>query len=95
MKKLYYISRKGKTLNYLLLEKLNIINNFSDSVYYINNFINFDLVWNTGIGFGLFSYGSSLIYNIITFIATYLHYSLLCSISADVEYNSALSTVSL
>ena len=26
MKKLYYISRKGKTLNYLLLEKLNIIN---------------------------------------------------------------------
>ncbi len=48
--------------------KLNIINNFSDSIYYINDFINFDLVWNTGIGFGLFSSESSPIYNIITFI---------------------------
>jgi signal peptidase II len=48
--------------------KFNIINNFSDSVYYINDFINVDLVWNTGIGFGLFSSGSTLIYNIITFI---------------------------
>ena len=41
--------------------KLKIINNFNDSVYYINDFINFDLVWNTGIGFGLFSSGSTLI----------------------------------
>ncbi len=48
--------------------KLKIINNFNDSVYYINDFINFDLVWNTGIGFGLFSSGSTLIYNMITFI---------------------------
>ena len=48
--------------------KLKIINNFNDSVYYINDFINFDLVWNTGIGFGLFSSGTTLIYNMITFI---------------------------
>jgi signal peptidase II len=46
--------------------KLNIINNFSDNVYYINSFVNFDLIWNTGIGFGLFSSSSNIIYNLIT-----------------------------
>ena len=48
--------------------KIQIINNFSSSTLYINDFINFDLVWNTGIGFGLFSSGSSYLYNLITFI---------------------------
>ena len=35
--------------------KLQIIDNFSDNRYFINNYINLDLIWNTGIGFGLFS----------------------------------------
>ena len=35
---------------------------------YINDFINLDLVWNTGIGFGLFSSNSNLIYHSITSI---------------------------
>lgn len=39
-----------------------------NSSYYVNDFINFDLVWNTGIGFGLFSSLSGLIYNILTII---------------------------
>ena len=46
--------------------KIQIINNFSERVYLINDFINFDLTWNTGIGFGLLSFDSSLIYNSIT-----------------------------
>ena len=33
---------------------------------FINDFINLDLVWNTGIGFGLFSSDSNLVYNLIT-----------------------------
>lgn len=33
---------------------------------YINDFINFSLVWNTGIGFGLLSSNSNYIYNSIT-----------------------------
>ena len=33
---------------------------------YINDMINLDLVWNTGIGFGLFSSNSTLIYNTFT-----------------------------
>ncbi len=33
---------------------------------YINDFLNFDLIWNSGIGFGLLSQNSSLVYNSIT-----------------------------
>ncbi len=43
-----------------------IINNFSSSSYYVNDFLNFNLIWNTGIGFGLLSFDSSLIYNLIS-----------------------------
>ncbi len=45
---------------------LNISEN--DSRIYINDFINIDLVWNTGIGFGLLSSNSNIIYNSISFI---------------------------
>ena len=34
----------------------------------MNDFINFDLIWNTGIGFGILSSSSSLIYNLISFL---------------------------
>jgi signal peptidase II len=37
-----------------------------NSKIYINDFLNLDLVWNTGIGFGLLSFNSSIIYNLIT-----------------------------
>ena len=45
-----------------------IINHYSENIYFINEFINLDLIWNTGIGFGLFSSNSSLIYNLITLL---------------------------
>jgi signal peptidase II len=49
------------------ISKIKIIENLSeDGAVYINGNINFDLVWNTGIGFGLLSFNSSLIYNLIT-----------------------------
>ena len=53
----------------------------------INNFLNIDLIWNIGIGFGLFSTESSIIYNsisliIITVIAV-LIYMLLKSTNID------------
>ena len=46
--------------------KIGIIRNFTDTSFYLNDFLNFDLVWNTGIGFGFLSTDSSLIYNLIT-----------------------------
>ena len=46
--------------------KTQIINNFSGNSFYINDFLNFDLIWNTGIGFGLLSSDSNLFYNLIS-----------------------------
>ena len=43
-----------------------IIKSFVDEIFYFNKFMNLDLVWNTGIGFGLLSYESSLAYNLTT-----------------------------
>tara|TARA_E500000178_G_C16838826_1_gene669586 strand:- start:186 stop:656 length:471 start_codon:yes stop_codon:yes gene_type:complete len=48
--------------------KNQILNNFSEKVFYINEFLNLDLIWNTGIGFGLLSTDSTLIYNIVTLV---------------------------
>lgn len=35
---------------------------------YVNTYLNFYLVWNKGVAFGLFSFNETLIYNIITLI---------------------------
>ena len=43
-----------------------IIKNLNEDRIFINNFINFDLIWNTGIGFGLLSTNYSIFYNLIT-----------------------------
>ena len=48
--------------------KLFIINNFTENTYYLNNYINFNLVWNTGIGFGLLSSNSDIIYNLTSLL---------------------------
>ena len=50
------------------ISKIEILKNFSENTFFINNYINFDLTWNTGIGFGLLSNESSLIYHIITIL---------------------------
>ena len=48
--------------------KIEIINNFSEISFYLNDFLNFDLIWNTGIGFGFFSTNSTLVYNLVTIL---------------------------
>ena len=49
--------------------KIKIIDHqLNNEVIYINDFINLELIWNTGIGFGLLSFNSNLIYNLITTI---------------------------
>jgi signal peptidase II len=50
------------------ISKFKIINNFNESTYFINDFINFDLIWNIGIGFGLLSTSSSILYEIVTLV---------------------------
>tara|TARA_Y100000996_G_C22532049_1_gene646882 strand:+ start:1236 stop:1751 length:516 start_codon:yes stop_codon:yes gene_type:complete len=58
------------TIIFLLdrISKNKIINSeLIENNLYVNNFLNFDLTWNTGIGFGFFSSNSQMIYNSITF----------------------------
>ena len=47
----------------------NIIKDkYSENQIYINEYINFDLIWNTGIGFGLLSTEISFVYNLVSFL---------------------------
>ena len=39
-----------------------------DLNFSVTSFINFNLVWNKGIAFGLFSFDQSIYYNLITLI---------------------------
>ena len=47
---------------------LNILNNEGQVDVYINQYLNIYLVWNTGIGFGLFSSKDIFFYNLFTAI---------------------------
>lgn len=66
--------------------KNQILNNFNESKFYINDYFNFDLTWNTGIGFGLLSTEMNIIYNFITiFIGVVILILLLISIKSDIK----------
>ncbi len=54
---IFYLDRSSKN---------QILNNFNETSFFINDFLNLDLIWNTGIGFGLLSTNSALSYNIVT-----------------------------
>tara|TARA_Y100000590_G_scaffold11728_1_gene14338 strand:+ start:727 stop:1197 length:471 start_codon:yes stop_codon:yes gene_type:complete len=47
---------------------LNLQSSGTDVDFYINSFLNFYLVWNTGIGFGLVSMETNIFYHILTAI---------------------------
>ena len=65
------------------IAKIKILTNFGESVYFVNDYLNFDLIWNIGIGFGIMSTSSSVIYNLITltigFVILFLLYIFLIS----------------
>ncbi len=74
--------------------KIQILNNFSSSTFYINDFVNFDLLWNTGIGFGLMSSKSPLIYNSIsTIISLVIIFLIIIGIKSDKFDKMAFSVI--
>ena len=74
--------------------KIQILNNFSSSTFYINDFVNFDLLWNTGIGFGLMSSKSPLIYNSIsTIISLVIIFLIIIGIKSDKFDRIAFSVI--
>ena len=65
---------------------LNIAENSNQVNIYINQFLNFILVWNTGIGFGLFSLGNSIIYNFITILIVLINLIIIYLIYKSIDF---------
>ena len=62
------------------LTKIYLINLQSTGTeidFYINSFLNFYLVWNTGIGFGLASLESNIYYHILTSVIVIVNIGLI------------------
>ena len=53
---------------------------------YITQYLNFYLIWNKGIAFGLFSFTESFIYNVITFIIILITIIILIIIIKDKSF---------
>ena len=53
---------------------INLASTFGTIDIQINNYINIFLIWNTGIGFGLFSSSNPIFYNIITFLILMINF---------------------
>ena len=62
---------------------------------YINQFLDFHLIWNTGIGFGLFSSGSDFYYNFITYIIILINFIILVMIIKSKDYKFFLFLIIL
>ena len=56
---------------------LNLQTNGTDVDFYIYPFLNFYLVWNTGIGFGLISMETNIYYHILTSIILIINIGLI------------------
>ena len=74
--------------------KIFMLNNLSENLIYINDFINFDLIWNTGVGFGFLSSSSTLMYNSISIIVGIIvFYLIFLSLKSDKFDKSAFSLI--
>ena len=82
---IFFLDRYSKTF---------ILNNLNENLVYINDFINFDLIWNTGIGFGFLSSSSTLIYNTISIIVgRIVIFLILISLKSDKFDKTAFSLI--
>ena len=62
------------------LSKIYLINlqaSGTDIDFYIFPFLNFYLIWNTGIGFGLASMETNIYYHILTALITFVNFGLI------------------
>ena len=65
---IYYLSIIVFIFFFDRFSKIQILKSINENEIFINDYINFDLIWNTGIGFGLLSSNSTIIYNLITLL---------------------------
>ena len=80
------------------ISKLYVLNLAETDQYvniYINKFLNFHLIWNTGVGFGLFSSDTNLYYNFITLLIILINVIILIMIFKSVNYKFFLLLIIL
>ena len=65
---IFYFIIIGAIFSLDRISKISVLNNVNEGSRYINDFVNLDLIWNIGIGFGFFSTESGIFYNLITLI---------------------------
>ena len=65
---------------------LNYVEENGNIDIYVNSFLNFILVWNTGIGFGLFSSEGTFFYNLITILILFINLIIIYFIITTKDY---------
>ena len=50
------------------ISKIKVLQDINETVFFINNFLNLELIWNIGIGFGFLSTDSFIFYNSVTIL---------------------------
>ena len=77
------------------VSKYYIINvfEFQNEAIYLSSFLNFQLIWNEGIAFGLLSFENDLYYNSITFVIIIVILILLFLIKNDDRYSYFYSII--
>ena len=65
---------------------LNYVEENGNIDIYVNSFLNLILVWNTGIGFGLFSSEETLFYNLITILIVFINIIIIYFINTTKDY---------
>ena len=77
------------------VSKYYIINifEFQNEAIYLSSFLNFQLIWNEGIAFGLLSFENDLYYNSITFVIIIVILILLFLIKNDDQYSYFYSII--
>ena len=74
---------------------INLQENEIDVDFYITSFLNFNLVWNTGIGFGLASMESSIYYHILTSVIGLINIALIIFLIKSKGVNPYLISIVL
>ena len=66
------------TYSFDRITKIVIIDHqLNDQSIFINDYLNFELVWNSGIGFGLFSQDATLYYHLISLVIFFVIFFLI------------------
>ena len=69
---------------------LNLQESGTDIDFYINSFLNFYLVWNTGIGFGLASMETNIYYHVLTAVIAIINIALIFFLVKSKSYYAYL-----